>query len=78
MDLALSGILFQFSSGLIYQNGKRVCPDLTHESLAQLGNIVLTRRLVLGIANGQFDLLGVVMPLLIKLKAGVRDLFIKD
>ena len=53
-------------------------PDLTPESLAQLGNIVLTRRLVLGIANGQFDLLGVVMPLLIKLKAGVRDLFIKD
>ena len=39
---------------------------------------ILTRRLVLGVASGQFDMLGMASPLLIKLRVSMRDLFVKE
>ena len=53
-------------------------PDLTIETLDQLPSFTLTRRKLLGVASCQFDMLGMVSPLIIKLRVGVRDLFIKE
>ena len=38
----------------------------------------MTRRLALGIVNGQFDPLGIASPFLINLKTSMRDLFISE
>ena len=53
-------------------------PDLTVDTLSELGQVVLTRRLVLGVTSGQFDMLGMASPLLIKLRVRMRDLFVKE
>ena len=53
-------------------------PDLAVETLYQLQSVTLTRRKLLGVASSQFDMLGMVSPLIIKLRVGVRDLFIKE
>ena len=53
-------------------------PDLTVETLGRLDQTILTRRLVLGVASGQFDMLGMASPLLIKLRVSMRDLFVKE
>ena len=53
-------------------------PDLTIETLGKLDQTILTRRLVLGVASGQFDMLGMASPLLIKLRVSMRDLFVKE
>ena len=53
-------------------------PDLTVDTLSELGQVVLTRRLVLGITSGQFDMLGIASPLLIKLRVRMRNLFVKE
>ena len=58
------------------RRGNPTGPDITKDTLDQLNQTVLTRRLALGIANGQYDLLGMVTPVLIKLKASMRDLFV--
>ena len=53
-------------------------PDLSVETLGRLDQTILTRRLVLGVTSGQFDMLGMASPLLIKLRVSMRDLFVKE
>ena len=62
------------------RRGNPTGPDLTRDTLAEVDRpgFVLTRRIVLGIANGQFDMIGITTPLLIKYKASMRDLFVKE
>ena len=40
--------------------------------------VALTRRILLGVTNSQFDMLGIASPLNIKMKTGMRDSFIKE
>jgi hypothetical protein len=60
------------------RRGMPTGPDLTVDTLYQLESVTLTRRKLLGVASSQFDMLGMVSPLIIKLRVGVRDLFIKE
>ena len=62
------------------KRGSPIGPDLSRESISQIDSpeFQITRRIALGIVNGQFDMLGVTTPLLIKYKASMRDLFIKE
>ena len=53
-------------------------PDLTIETIDQLNHTVFTRRILLGVVNGQFDMMGMAAPLLIKGKVAMRDLFMKE
>ena len=53
-------------------------PDITIETMDLLDQAVLTRRILLGVTNAQYDMLGICTPLLIKLRIGMRDLFIKE
>ena len=53
-------------------------PDITRETIGLLDSANLTRRVLLGVTNGQFDMLGQASPLLIKLRVSMRDLFIKE
>ena len=62
------------------KRGNPTGPDLTRESLHQIyePGFQITRRLALGIVNGQYDMLGITTPLMIKYKASMRDLFVKE
>ena len=53
-------------------------PDITKDTISQLSDAILTRRILLGIVNGQFDMLGIAGPLLIKGKVAMRDLFMDE
>ena len=58
------------------RRGNPTGPDVTVDTLDQLSQTVLTRRLALGISNGQYDMMGMVTPVLIKLSASMRELFV--
>ena len=60
------------------RRGNVTGPDINRDTLGQLDQAVLTRRILLGVCNGQFDMLGVASPVTIKMKAAMRDLFIKE
>ena len=62
------------------KRGNPTGPDLTIDTLGEIDKpgFVLTRRIVLVIANGQFDMRGITTPLLIKHKASMRDLFVPE
>ena len=60
------------------KRGAPTGPDITCDTIGDLENAILTRRILLGIVNGQFDMLGIAAPLLIKSKVAMRDLFIKE
>ena len=69
----------QFSVNISPRRRKKPTePDLSVETLHLLDKKVLTRRLALGIVNGQFDPLGIASPFLINLKTSMRDLFISE
>ena len=53
-------------------------PVIQIDILHKLDKAVLTRRLVLGIVNRQFDMMGIAAPLLIRGKVAMRDLFVKE
>ena len=60
------------------RRGEPTGPDITKGDIQKLKCAVLTRRILLGVCNSQFDMLGLVSPLLIKMKVGMRDLYIKE
>ena len=60
------------------KRGKVTGPDITRSSVGKLGQAVLTRRLLLGVCNGQFDMLGIASPVLIKMRVAMRNLFIEE
>ena len=60
------------------RRGNPTGPDVTRETLGQLDQVVMTRRIALGVANGQYDMLGVATPCLIRLKASMRNLFVAE
>ena len=60
------------------RRGMPTGPDINIEKIHELDKAVLTRRLVLGVVNSQFDLLGIAAPLLIKGKVAMRNLFVKE
>ena len=62
------------------RRGNPTGPDLTIKTLDEIykPGFMLSRRIVQGIANGQFDMLGITTPLLIKYKASMRDLFVAE
>ena len=60
------------------RRGKVTGPNVTRDTIGELSQAVLTRRVLLGVCNGQFDMLGIATPALIKLKANMRDLFIEE
>ena len=53
-------------------------PDITIETVDLLDQAILSRRILLGVTNGQYDMLGICSPLLIKLRIGMRDMFIQE
>jgi len=53
-------------------------PDITKDTISQLADAILTRRILLGVINGLFDMLGIAGPLLIKGKVAMRDLFMDE
>ena len=53
-------------------------PNITMETLELLDSARLNRRIILGVVNGQFDMLVQASRLLIKLRVGMRDMFIKE
>ena len=60
------------------KRGKVTGPDITMDTIGKLSHAVLTRRLLLGVCNGQFDMIGIASPVIIKLRAAMRDLFIGE
>ena len=60
------------------KRGKVTGPDITRSSVGKLGQAVLTRILLLGVCNGQFDMLGIASPVLIKMRVAMRNLFIEE
>ena len=60
------------------RRGEPTGPDITKDTIGELRTSVLTRRALLGVSNSQFDMLGLVSPLLIKLKVALRDMFTKE
>ena len=59
------------------RRGAPTGPDITRDTLGKLKGVALTRKLLLGVTDSQFDQLGIASPLTIKMKAGMRDSFIK-
>ena len=47
------------------------CPDCTVETIGELEDTVLTMRLPMGVANYQYDPLGIGCPLIIRLKVAM-------
>lgn len=60
------------------KRGEPTGPDIKKGEIQKLKTAVLTRRILLGVCNSQFDMLGLVSPLLIKMKVGMRDMYIKE
>ena len=49
--------------------------DLSEEDIPRLLTLRLTKRMLLGLANSQYDPMGLICPILIILKIHLRDLF---
>ena len=60
------------------RRGAPTGPNITMETVHKLDQAVLTRRVLLGVVNGQFDMMGIAAPLLIKGRVAMRDLFVKE
>ena len=58
-----------------HRRKKPTGPDLTLETLDELRDVVLTKRICLRIVSTQFDMLGIVSPLTIILKSKLKDLY---
>ena len=60
------------------KRGMATGQDITRETVGRIRQSVLSRRIVLGVVNAQFDMMGIASPLLIKLRVAMRDLFIQE
>ena len=60
------------------KRGKVTGPDITVGTVGKISQAVLTRRLLLGVCNGQFDMLGIAAPIIIKMRVAMRDLFVEE
>ena len=60
------------------KHGKLTGPDLTPETLGQLDKAVITKRICLRIASSQYDPLGIISPLTIKMRVGMKELYTMD
>ena len=49
--------------------------NLTEVDIPRLIGMVLTKRILLGFVNGQYDPMGLIAPLLIILKINLREAF---
>ena len=59
----------------VKKRGAHTGPDLTVETLGGLDDTVLTMRLCMGVANCQYDPVGVGCPIIIRLKVGIREMY---
>ena len=57
------------------RRGNPTGPNLTLESLNDLEDCIITRRMFLSVTNGIHDLLGLVSPLVIQGKVTMKELF---
>ena len=55
--------------------GKKIAMDLTEEDIPRLPSTTLTRRILLGFVQSQYDPMGLMCPLTIKLKIKLRELY---
>ena len=60
------------------RRGVRVSPDLTVEDLKSLGDMKMTKRILLGVTNGHGDFLGLADPFTIRFKLLMKNLFDGD
>ena len=60
------------------RRGSPTAPDISVDTLDKLYSAKLTRKILLGVTNSQFDMLGIASPITIKLKSAMRDSFIKE
>ena len=60
------------------RRGEPTGPDIKKETMGEIQQVMLTRRILLGVTNSQFDMMGLVSPLTIKLKVAMRDMFVKE
>ena len=58
-----------------YKKGKPTGPDLELSTLAQLDDVVITKRKCLRIVSSQYDPLGIAAPLTIILKVNLKELY---
>ena len=56
------------------KRGNPIEPDWSRDSVQEVGNTILTMRLALGVANSQYDPLGVASPINIRLKVALREM----
>ena len=59
----------------VKKRGFHTGPDWTVDSIGGLVDTVMTMRLSMGVANCQYDPLGVGSPIVIRLKVGVREMY---
>ena len=57
------------------KRSQTVAVGLTEIDIPRLPGMVLTKRILLGLVNSQYDPMGLICPLLIILKINLRDLF---
>ena len=59
----------------VKKRGAHTGPDWTIDSIGGLEDTVLTMRLCMGVANCQYDPMGVGCPIVIQLKVGIREMY---
>ena len=60
------------------KRSQTVMENLTEKDIPRLPRMLLTKRILLGMVNSQYDPMGLICPLLIILKINLRDLFGPD
>ena len=67
--------LFRISVNLAKKGSQQATQVFTIEDIPKLIHMHLTKRMLLGLVNSQYDPMGLICPLLIILKINLRDLF---
>ena len=74
-DVLVFRVAVNLTPAKFKKQGKSIAVDLTEADIPRLPSIHLTKRVLLGFVNGQYDPMGLTCPILIILKINLRELF---